>query len=94
MSGFWRRWRIRRVRELVAEGITVRAAEALATEEAETRSKAELVCGRVAALAGEVSHWWDGIGWRRRLTFQYSDVPPERRAACRAWQTTQMDRLQ
>ncbi len=93
MNGYWRRWRRRRVREFEAEGMTTRTAEAVATEEAETRAMAETICGRAAALSGEVSHWWDGIGWRRRLTFNFSDVPPERHAACRAW-AAQPDRLQ
>ena len=53
-------------------------AQLFADEEAQTRLKAEPICGRAAALAGEVSHWWDGIGWRRRLNVHLSDVPPER----------------
>lgn len=94
MNGYWRRWRRRRVRELQTGGMAARAAEALAAEEAEVRSKAEPICGRAAALAGAVSHWWDGIGWRRRLTFHFSDVPPDRRAACEAWQAIHSPTIQ
>jgi hypothetical protein len=94
MNGFWRRWRRRLVPELEAKGAPRWLAELIADEEAETRSKAEPICGRAAALAGEVSHHHDGFGWRRRLNVHRSDVPPERQAACEAWQATHSPTIQ
>jgi hypothetical protein len=88
MTGFWRRWRQRRARQLLAAGMPAETAHMVADEEAAIRSKAEPICGRAAALEGEVSHWWDGNGWRRRLNVHRSNVPPERHAACKAWQDT------
>lgn len=87
MNSFWRRWRRKFVSELEAKGEPRWRAELIAEEEAQTRSKAELLCGRAAALAGVVSHHYDGIGWRRRLDVLRSDVPAERQAACDAWAT-------
>lgn len=94
MTKFWRRWRRRLVSELKAKGAPRWLAELIADEEAETRSKAEPICGRAAALAGDVSRWWDGIGWRRRLNVHRLDVPPERHAACEAWQATHSPTIQ
>lgn len=94
MTGFWRRWRQRRARQLQAAGMPAETAHWVADEEAETRSKAEPICGRAAALAGEVSHFHDGFGWRRRLNVHRADVPPERHAACEAWQSPNTPALQ
>lgn len=94
MNGFWRRWRQRRVRQLQEEGMPAEIAHLFADEEAQIRSKSEPICGRAAALAGEVSHWWDGIGWRRRLNVHRSDVPRERHAACAAWQANNSPTIQ
>lgn len=94
MNGHWRRWRQRRTRQLQDAGMSADAARLIAAEEAETRAAAEPICGRAAALGGVVSHWWDGTGWRRRLNVHRSDVPPDRLAACEAWQGTQSPTIQ